>query len=365
VVGHQTDPPPTVTTSQVAFSKPVGTFLGSIVNHGTISAAAGVGIKLSSVSQFSDSDPRGDIVNTGTISGSIGIELVNTPDVSVFDSGVITGTGGTAIEFDGGATSGNTLTLAAGYTINGDVVGGGTDTLQLGGTGSASFNLGDVGTTYSGFTTIEVSGGTWSTTGTGSDWNVDGGAFEVGGSATDSTVYAGGREVVENGGTADDTTISGGTMEVVSGGAPGASITFASNSGTLQIDADNTGNLLAGTTISGFVSGDQIDLASIQNVTGSLAVMNDATDVLTITEGAQIYTLDFSGNFVGDLFQTSSDNRGTGPGTLITEESPSPCYCRGTLIGVKRGHARVEKLKIGDEVMTVSGAARPIKWIGR
>jgi Hint domain len=39
----------------------------------------------------------------------------------------------------------------------------------------------------------------------------------------------------------------------------------------------------------------------------------------------------------------------------------TPCYCPGTLIKM----ARVEKLKIGDKVMTMSGVARPIKWMGR
>jgi hypothetical protein len=359
--------PGTFTTSTSRYTKPVGTFDGSIVNKGTISAPSGVGIKLSSVSQFSGTDPRGDIVNTGTISGSIGIELVNTPDVSVFDSGVITGTGGTAIEFDGGTTSDNTLTLAAGYTITGDVLGGGTDTLVLGGSGSADFDFDNIGTgqQYSGFTKFEVTGGIWDTTGSGSDWLVEGGTLEVGGSVTDTTIDSGGRLDILNGGTAASTTISGGIMEVTSGGSAGASITFTGTGGTLQIDANNTGNLLPGTTISGFVPDDTIDLASIPNQTGSLAVMNDLTDVLTVTEGTQTYTLDFSGNFVGDYFQTAPDNSGAGPGTDITEVGIAPCYCPGTLIRMTCGQKRVEKLKIGDEVMTASGVARPIKWIGK
>ena len=45
--------------------------------------------------------------------------------------------------------------------------------------------------------------------------------------------------------------------------------------------------------------------------------------------------------------------------------SARSCYCPGTLIQTERGQKRVEDLKIGDEVMTMSGALRPIKWIGR
>ena len=42
-----------------------------------------------------------------------------------------------------------------------------------------------------------------------------------------------------------------------------------------------------------------------------------------------------------------------------------PCYCRGTLVSTKGGETLVENLKIGDELITKSGVARPVKWIGR
>ena len=52
------------------------------------------------------------------ISGSAGIDIKTAHPVSIFDAGAIIGTGGTAIQFAG---SGNTLTLGAGYVIDGIV----------------------------------------------------------------------------------------------------------------------------------------------------------------------------------------------------------------------------------------------------
>ena len=41
-----------------------------------------------------------------------------------------------------------------------------------------------------------------------------------------------------------------------------------------------------------------------------------------------------------------------------------PCYAAGTFIMTDRGEITVEDLSAGDHVMTISGASRPIRWIG-
>src|SRR5262249_3441020 len=135
---------------------------------------------------------------------------------SVFNNGTIGGSGTTptAIDFSTGSI-GNTLTLGTDSVIDGDVLGAGSDILQLGGTGSARFHLGNSGAAaqYQGFSTFnKVDTSTWTLTGTGTDgWTVDQGTLQVDGTIGDSTVQSGG--TLDGTGTTGALTVqSGGTL---------------------------------------------------------------------------------------------------------------------------------------------------------
>ena len=191
----------------------VSTFLGNISNSGTITAAR-AGIFICDCSTLAG----GAIVNTGTITAPIGISVANFSTVSIFDSGTITSTvgpGGKAIDLRH-ATGGNTVTLGPGYSIIGRVLGAGSDTLQLGGSGNGAFDLSTVGPTqqYQGFATFNVVSGTWSVSnsfGQTQAWNVNGGILAGTGTLADLNVN------------------NGGTLEPGTIGAPGTFMTVTGN----------------------------------------------------------------------------------------------------------------------------------------
>ncbi len=138
----------------------------------------------------------------------------------------------------------------------------------------------------------------------------------------------------------------------------GETITFADTG--LKLTFDDTAGM--GGTIDGFDSSDKIRLKDVPfDPNGSANLLPD--NVLDVTENGVDYFLQFNPlqNFTNEFFHISRDTHGGADITVST----TPCYCRGTLIETPRGEQRVEALQIGDQVMTRSGAARAIKWIGR
>jgi autotransporter passenger strand-loop-strand repeat protein len=327
----------------------------------------------------------GYTLNNYHVSGGTTLDVLS----SGATSGAIVSSGGT-IEYFGGAKpagtmhiSGATIVAGSGFVLSGGTFNNGItlEAASNGQTTATTINSGATEIVLSGGTAIDttvqsggslvvssggvadpavISGGgseTISSGGTDSGAQISGGIQHVYGTASGATIYTG-SQVVESGGIASTTTISGGTMELTIGGATSGAITFAGAGGSLQID----GTSMPGNTISGFLPGDTFDLAGVAFDSGGSADLL-AGNVLQITEGGLQYDLqlDPSQNFAGNFFHL---NAATSGGTLVTEDT-TPCYCAGTLILTDRGEVEVDRLAIGDNVITAAGAARPIRWIGR
>jgi autotransporter-associated beta strand protein len=327
------------------------------------------------------------IYNEGSIIGGNGqaISITDTLTDIVTNKGVITG----SVSLGGGDDFFNNYT---GSTLTGQLDGGdGHDTLNLLGTGKGTF--GDV----INFEALDVEGGTWKfsddetfssgvtidlgTTlriGTGGSTGTLSGAiddegtlvFDRSGNLTISDAITGGGAVVQNGpGTTllsaqnsytGGTTLKDGTLDVgaLNGAGTGA-ITFKAGT-TLRIEDAALQNGDFSNIIKGFAVGDIIDLAN----SDATKIKLGANNVLTIsggTTGTVRIHLAKGESFAGDVFHLQSDG---GSGLFITE-TEQPCYCRGTLILTDRGERLVEELEIGDRLVTLAGAQRPIKWIGR
>lgn len=105
--------------------------------------------------------------------------------------------------------------------------------------------------------------------------------------------------------------------------------------------------------IGGFAVGGSIDITNL-SPSAVAADFDATTDVLTTPDDG---SLQFAGDG-GDTFVLSPDG---GDGADVT----IACYRVGTRILAAQGEVAIERLAIGDLVMTLSGSLRPIRWIGR
>jgi len=262
----------------------------AVVNSGTIAATGNP--SFGTVGIYAGNGAT--VINNagGVISGTYGI-FVNAGSATVINAGTITGST-VGIQFGG---VGNTLTLMPGSVINGTVVAAGIDnTLQLGGTSAAVFDVSALGTAaqYRGFSKFDIlDGANWTLTGTSTYTgltNVNAGTLIVNGSIASSsltTVNAGG--TLRGNGTVGNTTVNGGTL------APGNSI------GTLTVQ----GNLVFTAAASYMVEVSPAN-ADRTNVTGT-ATLGGATVKADFDAGSYVnkkYTILNAAGGIGGAFNS-------------------------------------------------------------
>jgi autotransporter passenger strand-loop-strand repeat protein len=267
---------------------------------------------------------------------------------------------------------------SGGVVIGTIVKNGGVINLAAGGTASdAVVSIGGLVNVNGALLSATILGGGSATVyegGVASDTNAANGAglaVTDGASAISTYVHSNAYLRISSGGTADMAVISNGGYVYVSGGGTLLNATVESGatgfvySGGVANDTEITyggflvlsGGSIDSTTMD---SGATIDAQTFGFASGGSAVLGDG-DVLSVTENGVTSTFQLAGDYTGEYFHVSSDGLG---GTDITVNG-TPCYCAGTLILTDRGEVAVETLKIGDRLVTKSGEARALRWIGR
>ncbi len=322
-------------------------------------------------------------------------------------TGVIIGTGGNGGGGGfggGGGGGGGDATTLSGFGEPGGFGGGhgakgvtaNTQSTQpTGGTGGGGGGLGaggDIFVAAGGVLTVDgglLTGGSV-TGGTGAS---DGAAYGDGiflqGNETITLSAAAGTTLTVNDQITDQTGAAGpsatqGTGSLVIQG-PGKVTLAASNSfqggvvvesGTLDLAAENAagpGQIAFDTTapdptleftpanvplqpIENFSSGDAIRIDGFIEDAQAL----DGEDLVLQGAGGTSVALDLPGITANSYQVTTS-----GTGTVVTGSAQVPCFLAGTRLRTPTGEVAVEHLVVGDTLLSTSGLARPIVWIGR
>jgi hypothetical protein len=226
---------------------------------------------------------------------------------------------------------------------------------------------------------------------------MEGGTFFVGGNGMVTSV---GATLMGWGAVNDAITGSGSvvatsshTLELVDEVTDGATHYEIQSNATLQVDDLSANNLtfsfLASTgqvtfqdnanfdqtTISGLVAGSSTDFPTANFVYLPFLAFDTVTVELVsggVGSSGEVFvkynmdqskiTFDLT-NVVANGSNWQVEATPDGNGTIVF--LAAACYCAGTLIRTPDGELSVEHLKIGDRVVTISGEAKPVKWIGR
>ena len=295
------------------------------------------------------------VVNAGSITGNTttsagnGIYLQAGGSVTNQSGGMITGFDGiygganyTLMVVNAGSIAGNT---AAGEGIY--LGHGGSVFNQSSATINGSIGIGGKGGPMTVVNAGTVSGGISFAPGYVNLLTVNPGAVFNGSVDGGNTIGAGSVSTLELASAASDGTVAG----------LGTKFT---NFGSIVFDAGANwsiaGNIsgLAG-TISDFAIGDTIELTDV-TATGS----SFSGGILKLDEAIGSTTLDLPGTF------TTASEFHVVPiagGTEVTVAPP--CFCSGTRLLAGSGEVAVEAVAPGDLLVTVSGQARSVQWIGR
>lgn len=157
-----------------------------------------------------------------------------------------------------------------------------------------------------------------------------------------------------------DLLLTAGTVQIGAAAAAGTAafaaggVTFTGPASLVIGDPASATSLRNGFTsaVSGFAAGDTIDLAGVDSgsvnfTAGTISAGSDGPFALGLANGLS------AGNLV-----IGPDAAGTG--TEIT----ALCFCAGTCIDTPAGGVPIERLRVGDRVLTLGGKSRNIVWIG-
>ncbi len=178
-----------------------------------------------------------------------------------------------------------------------------------------------------------------------------------GASAVDAKATAGGTVDVESTGVLVTPFIAGGVVSVGNGATVSGPLDFTGTGGTLEIaSVTDGGDALNSQVISGFLSaGDTIVLESLP-YNASYNMVQNSADVAVLGSGAYDYIIPMAGVPNGDNYQLAD----VGGKLAIV----GWCFLAGTRIATPEAEVAVEDLHEGDLVLTASGEAKPVSWIG-
>lgn len=279
----------------------------AITNNGTITGGSGGAGGLAA-----------DFTHGANGSNGVGIVGAN---LTVINAGSISG--GNAIVFTGGT---NSLELRAGFSFSGAVQGGGTNTLKLGGTTGASFDISQLGSIYQNFSQFQKTGtATWSVTGTSGTtlaWTISTGTLNlVGAGATTGAMVNSATLGIDATSTLTATGItnnSGGVLTVSQGGSASGTIDNAgtvTNSGTFNsVVHTNTAGTITNDTTGQWTGNVTSNAAAIVNngiwignvVANTGSINNNLTWTGTVTNSAT-----FNNNANGTVSGLLTNSAGT------------------------------------------------------